>query len=177
VNAQDRTKAMNEKSITWFGIDFTLAKFTNVSEDPELIVNQYLNAINSLVEMEPEKYDLKKWFKKNDVTIDLEQVKQRNEKIDPGSLVISDAHEIAQDDVKKLVNQYNTQGKSGMGLLFVAENLNKVSQTGSYYVVFFDLGTKEIIDSRKMTAKASGFGFRNYWAGSVYNVMKVWLKS
>jgi len=28
-----------------------------------------------------------------------------------------------------------------------------------------------------MTGKAAGFGFRNYWAGSVYNVMKNWAAS
>ncbi len=61
-------------------------------------------------------------------------------------------------------------------LLFVAENLHKVDQTGSYYVVFFDMASKEIIDSEHKVGKASGIGFRNYWAGSIYNVMKAWLK-
>jgi hypothetical protein len=59
-------------------------------------------------------------------------------------------------------------------LIFIAENLNKSAQTGSYYVCFFDLATKEIIDSRRIVGKAVGIGFRNYWAGSVYNCMKAW---
>jgi len=33
---------------------------------------------------------------------------------------------------------------------------------------------KEIIDSRRIVGLAKGFGFRNYWAGSIYNVMKTW---
>jgi hypothetical protein len=61
-----------------------------------------------------------------------------------------------------------------MGLVFVAENLNKITQMGSYWVCFFDLGTKEIIDMQLKTGKAAGFGFRNYWAGSAFNVMKNW---
>jgi hypothetical protein len=78
------------------------------------------------------------------------------------------------DQVKDVIKKYDVEDKSGVGLIFVAENLNKVSQTGSYYVCFFDLSTKEIIDCKRMTGAVSGIGFRNYWACSIYNVMKTW---
>jgi hypothetical protein len=174
--AQDKAKAKNEKSITWYGIDFTKAKFTLVAEDPSIIVNQYLKQINQLTQMEPEKFDFKKWFNKIEVAYDLEQVNERNAKINQEGFVISDAHKITLDDVKDVIAKYNTKGKSGLGLIFVAENLHKVQQTGSYYVVFFNQDTKVIVDAQRYEVKAVGIGFRNYWAGSVYNVMKIWLK-
>ena len=174
--AQDKAKAKSEKSITWYGIDFTLAKFTLVTEDPTIIVSQYLKSINSLIQMEPDKYDLKKWFNKTEATLELDQVNARNAAIDAGSLVISDEHKIEAGDVKKVIDQYKTSDKPGLGLIFIAENLNKVKQTGSYYVCFFDQTTKEIVDAQRFEAKAVGIGFRNYWAGSVYNIMKVWGK-
>ncbi|MBN2812878.1 MAG: hypothetical protein JXQ80_02315 [Bacteroidales bacterium] len=174
--AQDKAKAKDEKAITWYGIDYTLAKFTLVAEDPSVIVNQYLKSINQLIQMEPTKYDLKKWFNKTETKIDLEQVNERNSKIDPATLVINDEHTITPDEVKKVVSAYKTQGP-GLGLIFVAENLHKVTQTGSYYVVFFNQDTKEIVYSQRFVAKAVGIGFRNYWAGSVYNIMKIWLKA
>jgi len=176
LQAQDKAKAKGEKSITWYGIDFTAAKFTLVTEDPAIIVSQYLKSINALIQMEPEKYDLKKWFNKTEATIEIDQVNERNAKIDPGTLVISDEHTITLDDVKGVVAQYDTKGKPGLGLIFVAENLHKVKQTGSFYVCFFDQETKEIVDAKRFEAKAVGIGFRNYWAGSVYNIMKVWMK-
>lgn len=174
--AQNREKALNESNMTWYGVDFSLAKFTMIIDDPEDIVDRYLDAINQLVPNEPEKYDLKEYFNKSEVTIDLNQVAERNSNIDPDALVIDEKHEISLDDVKAVIKSYNTQDHSGMGLVFIAENLNKSSQTGSYYVCFFDNSTKEIIDARRMTGKATGFGIRNYWAGSVYNVMKAWQK-
>jgi hypothetical protein len=174
--SQDRAKVMSEKSITWYGIDFSIGKFTMVTEDPAVIVNQYLQAINNLILSEPDKFNLKNLFNKSEVTNDLEQVTERNDKIDPASFVINDEHKITLDEVKAEIMKYNTKGKSGMGLVFVAENLNKTTQMGSYYVCFFDIATKEIIDARQMTGKAAGFGFRNYWTGSIYNIMKVWLK-
>lgn len=174
--AQDKAKAKSEKSITWYGIDFTMAKFTLVVEDPTIIVNQYLKSINMLIQMEPEKYDLKKWFNKTDVSYSLDQVNERNAKINPEGLVISDEHKITPDDVKAVIAKYDTKDKTGLGLIFVAENLHKVKQTGSYYVCFFDQATKEIIDSQRFEVKAVGIGFRNYWAGSVYNILKIWQK-
>lgn len=174
--AQDKARARSEKSMVWYGIDFTVGKFTLVTEDPTVIVNQYLKSINTLIQTESEKYDLKKFFSKTEVSMDLDQANERNTKIDPGTLVISDEHKITLDDVKGVLANYNTKGKSGLGLIFVAENLDKVKQIGSFYVCFFNQDTKEIIDAQRLEAKAAGFGFRNYWAGSVYNIMKGWAK-
>ena len=175
--AQDKAKAKSEKAITWYGIDFSVAKFTLVAEEPSVIVNQYLKSINQLIQMEPEKFDLKKWFKKTEVTFNLDQVNEFNSKISTDGLVISDAHKITPEDAKKALAKYKTSGKPGLGLIFIAENLHKVQQTGSYYVVFFNQESKEIIDAEHFEVKAVGIGFRNYWAGSVYNIMKIWLKS
>jgi hypothetical protein len=174
--SQNKQQAKDEKAITWYGIDFTKAKFTLVTEDPTVIVNQYLKSINQLIQAEPEKFDLKKWFNKTDVAFDIDQVNEKNSKIDPASLVISDEYKITPEDVKAVISKYNTKGKSGLGLIFVAENLHKVKQTGSYYVVFFNQDTKEIIDSERFEVKSMGVGFRNYWASSVFNIMKIWLK-
>lgn len=174
--AQDKEKAMNEPSVTWYGIDFSLARFTNITEDPDLFVKQYFNAINQLVPDEPDKYDLKEYFNKEDASISLDQVTERNGNVDPATLVISEPYEISPADVQAVIRSYNTPDQNGMGLVFVAENLNKDTSRGSYYVCFFNTGTKDIVDARRITGKAAGFGVRNYWAGSVYNVMKAWLK-
>jgi hypothetical protein len=176
LQAQDKAKAKSEKSITWYGVDFTLAKFTLVTEEPSVIVNQYLKAINTLIQTEQEKFDLKKWFDKSEVVYELDQVNEKNAKINPDGLVIGDEHKITPDDVKRVLAGYKTQGKPGLGLIMVAENLSKVKQIGSFYVCFFDQSSKEIIDLERFEAKAAGFGFRNYWAGSVFNIMKTWLK-
>jgi hypothetical protein len=175
--AQDKEKAKNETAVTWYGVDFTKAKFTLVTEDPSVIVNQYLKAINQLIQMEPEKYDLKKLFSKTEVKIDLDKVYEENAKIKPETLVSNDPHTLSQEDVKSVVAKYKNSSNPGLGLIFVAENMNKPQETGSHYVVFFDQKSGEIIDSRRFEVKPSGIGFRNYWASSVYFIMKSWLKA
>lgn len=176
MQAQDKKKAVAEKNITWCGVDFTLARFTLVTEDPAAIVSTSLKAINTLIVAEPDKYNLKKFFSKSEVTPEVDMVNERNSKIDPTLLVVPDKYTITPEDVKKVISSYDTKGKTGTGLVFVAENLHKVEQIGSYYVVFFDMASKEIIDMERKEGKATGIGFRNYWTGSVFTVMKNWLK-
>lgn len=169
----EREKILSERTVTWMGIDYSLAKFSDVEESPEAVLEK-LSTINNVVVNEAGKYNVKKYFKKSEVIYDLTIVNNNNSKIDPVKLVTAGIHSITADDAKGLINTYNTKGKTGMGLVFVAENMNKSKKTGSYYVCFFDLATKDIIDSERVQGKASGFGFRNFWARSVLEVMKRW---
>ena len=62
----------------------------------------------------------------------------------------------------------------GIGLVFVAEQMNKINLIGSYYVSFFDLKNKGVLTTCCKIGKAGGFGMRNFWAATVYNMMKSW---
>jgi hypothetical protein len=172
--AQNRSKAFAESSVTWYGVDYSLVKFTLITESTQQIVTNYLPSINAVIITEPEKFNIRKYFNKYNVTIELDNVNEHNQKIDPAQLAITNPSSITQEDVNKLVKSYKTAGKTGMGLVFIAENMNKTTAIGSFYVVFFDLATKEIIDSQRVIGKASGFGFRNFWAGAVAAAMKAW---
>jgi len=39
-------------------------------------------------------------------------------------------------------------------------------------LIAFDIATRKILSKREVSGKAGGFGLRNYWAGSVYNIIK-----
>ncbi|MBN2275267.1 MAG: hypothetical protein JXK95_13105 [Bacteroidales bacterium] len=170
----NKAKAQSVNDIIWFGVDFTMAKFTLVPEDPEVIVSKYLPAINKVIIMEPEKYNIREYFDKVNVTNSIDQAIENNAEIDPSTLVISNEYKLDPEKINDVLKKYTTPEGSGTGLIFIAENLNKATNFGSYYVTFFDIATKKIIDSRRMKGKTGGIGFRNFWASTVYNVMKLW---
>jgi hypothetical protein len=172
--SQSNKKTLDLSKIVWFGVDFTAAKFSFVTENPTVIINKYLKEINMLVISEPVKYDIKKFFSITELINNIDPVNEFNLKIDPSSFVITNDYKLNIDQVKSVIKKYNIKDESGTGLIFVAENLNKVSKMGSYYVCFFDIATKEIIDSRRMEGSVTGIGFRNFWAYSIYQVMKGW---
>ena len=56
----------------------------------------------------------------------------------------------------------------GTRLIFVAKPLNKGRNQGIYHIVFFDVASREILDTWRATGKARGFGLCSYRAGSIY---------
>jgi hypothetical protein len=173
---QEAKTSADIKSAVWLGVDFTAAKFTLVSEDPAVIVNEYLKSINTLLITEKDKYDFKKYFKIPEVTYSIDMANEFNAKIDPSKLVITDSYKFEIDKVKEVIKKYDLKDKTGTALIFVAENLNKTTKSASYYVCFFDLKTKEIIECKKKSGSVTGIGFRNYWASSIYAILKSWGK-
>jgi hypothetical protein len=159
--------------LAWYGIDFSAAKFILVSEPASDIVNRYMPAINTVVLAEPEKYDVRKYFGAREVEIRIDAVTKNNAAIDPSSINANSDQLLEPGKLTALVKNY-AKGEPGTGLVFIAENLNKVTQTGTFYVCLFDTGSGDIIDMKRLSAKAAGFGFRNYWASSVYKVMMYW---
>jgi hypothetical protein len=159
--------------LAWYGIDFSAAKFILVSEPASDIVNRYLPAINIVVLAEPEKYDIKKYFGAREIEISIDAVTKNNAAIDPSSINANSDQSLDPKNISSIVKKY-AKGEPGTGLVFIAENLNKVTQTGTFYVCLFDTGSGEIIEMKRLSAKAAGFGFRNYWASSVYKVMMHW---
>ena len=79
---------------------------------------------------------------------------------------------------------YNTEGKKGVGVFFLAESLNKNTREGCFHFIAMDMKTKELLIHERLLGKPKGFGLRNYWAGSIYSVIKkikkkrykVWMK-
>ena len=39
-------------------------------------------------------------------------------------------------------------------------------------LLFFDIATRDILQKREVKGYAEGFGLRNYWARTVYNIIK-----
>ena len=161
-------------NITWYGLDFSNIKLIGSEgfTDPHAIQNRFFSSWNNLFISEPEKYNLAETFSKSSVENDLNIVTERNTLPDPDKLVIEENYSFGEDEVKKIISEYDITGKEGIGLVFIMESFNKTKARGYMWVSFFNIETKEVLLSKKMNGKVGGFGIRNYWAKSIYNVMK-----
>ncbi|MEX0810620.1 MAG: hypothetical protein WD048_00300 [Chitinophagales bacterium] len=167
-------KAADE--LVWFGIDYTKVQCIEDAEgsgftNPNDIVNRMFQSWNGLFISEKDKYDLQGIFKKNEIKYNNESVNKLNSKVDPNQLVKKEASEFSEDQLAGMIKKYDSGGNSGIGLVFIAETLNKATEKGSYHLVFFDIESRKILFSKKMQGDAGGFGFRNYWAKSFYLVL------
>ena len=85
----------------------------------------------------------------------------RDDSISPDESYLSPA------DVAKRVTTYDLTAKEGLGLTFIADQLNKPTESGCYWVTFYDIASRDVLSTSRRCAPARGFGFRNYWFRTV----------
>lgn len=173
--AQSNSELFNSAKMIWFGVDMSRSKLVGVEgfTDPYDIQKRYVPAWNSLVLSEAEKYDVRKFFKKGEVVNDIVAVEAVNEKINPGEWVQTNSYTLDKSEIAGMVKKYNGTEKEGLGLVFIVESFDKFKESGFIYVTFFNIATKEVILTEKLSAKAGGFGVRNYWAKTIFGVMEM----
>lgn len=161
--------------VIWFGLDFTQAKMIGSEgfNDPVAIKEDYFRKWNHLMISEGDKYEWGKALLVSDLKYDYGVVDVVNDEVKVKSLVINKSYSIAEEDIQAAVKQYNlSEYKDGIGVVIVVESFDKIREQGFGYITFFDVNTKQVLYNHELVGEAGGFGFRNYWAGAIYN----WLK-
>jgi len=178
-NAQSALDVFQSESMMWYGLDFSKIKLLGPESftDPQKIKEVYFRSMNDVIVAEIKKFNLGKFFRKSSVLVNLDVVKKNNENILVDGLISTDSKYIEfinRSMVEKLIKEYDCGTDNGLGLVFVMENFNKHEgqATASMLVTFFDIKSKKILLMERMVGKAGGFGFRNYWVGAVYKVLK-----
>lgn len=165
-----------KEPVTWLGLDFSalqLIKYDETVTEQEL-QDKYFPGWNDLIVNEKDKFDIAKAIDHDDVAYDIEAVKAVNSSA-KGKFITDDAKAFTHLDeaqVKKMVKQYNLKGKTGLGLVFIVEAMDKAQKEASIWVTFIKMDTKEVLLTKPVTGASGGFGFRNYWAGAINKVMK-----
>lgn len=166
----------SEAPITYLGVDFSKAKLL-APGNPDEIRNRLYTAINYVVINEPKKYDIKGAFHKSNVINDITAVNAKNEKANINEILSTnsaDYNRFKESDISAIVKDLDLSGKTGIGLVFVVEAMRKVDKDAdaSVWATLIDMKTKQVLLTERMTGKAGGIGFRNYWASSIKNVIE-----
>lgn len=153
-----------------YGIDFSQTKICGADESSYEFARAF-QRINMLLYSESEKYDFERFLRAEVVSVDIEQVQQRNA---AGEYHPQFSREItvASADLQQLVEAFEIEATQGTGVVLVALLLDKTNACAIYDVVFFDIPTRKVLAVYRKSGNAGGFGLRNYWARSVYEVLK-----
>ncbi len=175
--SQDMSEIFQTEKATWFGLDYSEAYFIGSEgfTNPSDIKDRYFNSWNLLIKNEYDKYNLGKFFKKSKVEFSLENVTKRNQDLNIYDRVIDDNSKMLhldKDKVQEMINKYEfSDDQEGLGIVFIVESYSKTAVIANYFVTFFDIKTKKVLLTERMEGKPGGFGIRNYWAKSYYNVL------
>lgn len=171
---QDVFKA--ETNLTWLGIDFSGVKILGHTDiEVEDFANRQFAGINELVLNEPKKFDLPKAFHKATVTTDLSIVKAKNKGLDPDKIKSAndaDRTRFTNATIEKMVKGYDFGGKKGVGVVILMESMSKTAERSSMYITFINMSNGKVIHTERIEEKVGGFGLRNYYAKSIYEMLK-----
>lgn len=171
--SQNKEILKNINDVRFYGVDYSKVKVAYAGESASQFKDAF-EEINNLFISEPKKYNPSKLFKKNALSVEIEPVIKNIRKIDLEELktVTQTSNDLSQADLENVLKSLDIKPTEEPGLIIIAEFLDKTKNRGWYNIVFFDTKTKKIIDTWKGSGKAAGFGLRNFWAASVYKVMK-----
>jgi hypothetical protein len=177
VFAQDKRDVFSPSTeITWLGLDFTGAKFIGDRErlGSESDIRHLIDAINQLMITEADKYNVGAAIQKKSIDNEIDVTNEHNAELDVLSMISASGNDhvhLNPAQVEEIISSYDFKGKSGIGLMFNVESFNKLIEEGSFWITFVNMGSKEVLFTERLTAPPSGFGMRNFWAGSVNGVL------
>ena len=170
----------------WFGLDFSALQCVGRAGFPDAddVVDSKVHSWNELMITEHDKFNVNKFFDKKEFHYDLASSDRQNEKLSSEGLIVGKAEEFDRAKIESILSNYaSDEYPSGLGLLFIVEKFDKNENKAAIHVTFFDIVTKDIVQTVKYNGDPGGFGLRNYWARSVLDVMesleddyKKWLK-
>lgn len=161
--------------LVWLGIDFTKVRLVGPAgfSDVNSIIRVQIHSMNDLWVKEPHKYNFPKFTGKTARTR-LDLVYQHNMQIPiDGLILVQDTPgRINEGVVQEVVNECKFPQDNLIGMMFVAESLDKNQAAAFVWVTFVDLNNGKVILASKYAGRAGGIGFRNYWANAFFDVFR-----
>ena len=182
------------KTVVWAGIDYSLAKMIGNNNKfeygfnvPDLIFPGMLEQWNKL--FLDERIQRISTSLGRRILIDIASVTERNKTANEKQIVIDSSNKetikethISQETIESEVQSYKMMNTNGLGIVFIVDRLvygvyattsGKTSLSisaaeGAVFVVFFDVGTRQVISiKRKTSSTSNASNFRNFWFGPI----------
>lgn len=162
------------ETINYFGVDFSHVLINDATKIPRSVEYSkvYPPAWIAFVEKElsPEGY-VKDALGFPTFLYRQQEIFEQSIAVNPQFITDHD-NNIPPETLQKIVSNLDLQSKSGLGLVLIPETFSKPQETATTWVVFFDIGTREIIYQSKTYGKCSHMGYTAHWASGVVEGFK-----
>jgi hypothetical protein len=173
IDEQLYSNFLTDREITWMGIDFSFAQFTQKSFNlPKDVLIYYFNDWNLLIISDHKKYNIRTSFRKPVMHFNLSWVSKRNRQIKLQMVKehIEAATLLSSQKIIEYVQTFTFPNNSLYALLMIVESFDEASKTASVWVVIANTRTKETVLCERFIKNPSGIGIKNYWARTFYNI-------
>lgn len=162
--------AQTSKSTNYvYGVDYTHAKVFAADESIADFTKAF-EGINMLLLSESDKYDFTRVLGKT-ANIVIEPIMKITAIADYDNMMtLSNIYD--EPNTAEIVKNYELPQTEGTGIVMIAKFLDKPNARATYDIVVFDIATRKILQEKEVIGEAGGFGLRNYWARTVYNIIE-----
>ncbi len=162
-----------QKSIVVSGMDFTRARFVGKAlADVGELKNKFFREWNDVLEDQKPKFDFGDFFNKENVIYDFASTNNRNSARSTGGMYSkSKVPSLSQSSVQGVLYNLTLKQKHGIGALLVVEAFDDENDKAIVWVTLFDIASKKLLITERLTAGPHGGGLRNYWINAVYEIM------
>lgn len=166
-DAQTLADVKKSESLTWYGIDFSEARFLNFGA--------YVSDKSVKKSLPQWSYhpfgadDIEKWkkkYKKDKLVVDIKQSGKRNDSTDFDKHMSTEPFSMNIEDIKKIVAEYDIKG-DGYGLLYIVESFQNSGKTSNIWSVFINQSDKTVIDAQRFTNETYGL-----WTEAIDHTIK-----
>lgn len=174
VKAQE-TDVFESKDMVFYGLDFSQARFTGGSglSSPASMQDKYMPALNELMIDERKRYDVAKSYIKKNVEYYFYMADGFNADFEVYENYVNGAVEnLTDEEIQIVINKYNDEKHSGLGLLYVVDEVSHGRNLITIQIVFFDINTQEVLLVKRARGGMKGFSIRNYYAGGIRQIIK-----
>lgn len=166
---------LNVKDILWTGIIFSKAHFTKEGLDfTQEIFQHYLHDWNMMIINDQKKYDIRMSFRKPMMQYDLSMATKLNKSMKYLQVIknhIASKYVLSDEQIQEYVSQLDYPKNLKFALSLFVESFDNISKVAAIWVVIVKTESNEVVLCEKFLKTPHGFGTRNYWARTFYNVL------
>lgn len=167
-------EVFNSKDMIFYGLDFSASRFVGGSglTSPIEMQDKYMPALNDLMIVERDRYDVAKSYHKKNVEYYFELADAQNKQFNIYDRYVDHVDQgLTKENIQEVLSHYNDTIHHGLGLLYVIDEVNHFVGVITIQIVFFNIDSKEIFLIEKARGNMKGFSIRNYYAGGVRQVI------
>lgn len=169
--SQSVSDVFEYKAMTFFGLDFTHTKCVGLGEFPggAEMVNYYYPTWNQMFSEGRKNIPIGAPYKKKRVEYDT-AVYEMNRMIPTGEIIQAQNFNLKKSQIEGFIEKYSSSEKAGLGLVYLVEALNATDEYASIWIVFFDIGSGEVLISEPCRAEGKGRKFEDLWTSAILRI-------
>lgn len=181
LNIDGRDQVFRSNEFQWYGLDFSNALLVNArkmnKDQDALIKYTYFREWNKMFEKKVDRKRITSDIGKDSINVHTDYFQETQLlKVNEERVIVGSPQYFDLKKLSEIVEDYDLQETTGIGMSVIIENLNKYDETVTGFFLFFDVGSREILWTAKTSGPAGGKGMTSHWWDPIFAVYGYFIK-